>query len=80
MGNPAFITKIISFFQTALTWLVALAIPVVAVMATYHAIMRATAQDEHTAIAHSKSLKNTIVYGVLAILAGGIVSTVLGMF
>jgi hypothetical protein len=78
--TPIFIGQIISFFQTALTWLVALAVPVVALMATYHAIMRSTAQDEHTAMAHSKSLKNTIIYGVMAILAGGITSTILGMF
>jgi len=78
--NADFINSIISFFQTVLTWLTALAIPVVAVMATYHAIMRSTAQDEHTAMGHSKSLTNTIKYGVIAILAGSIVSTILGMF
>jgi len=77
---PAFVSDIISFFQTALTWITAVAIPVVALTATWHALMRSSAQDEHDAARHAKALRSTLVFGVTAILAGAIVSTVLGFF
>jgi hypothetical protein len=77
---PTFVSDIISFFQTALTWITALAIPAVALTATWHALMRSSAQDEHDAARHAKSFRSTLKYGVIAILAGAIVSSVLGFF
>lgn len=77
---PAFINQLISFLQSALAWVVALAIPATALTAGYHALMRATAQDEMTALQHSRALKNALVYGVVVILAGSITNAVLGAF
>lgn len=77
---PAFINQLISFLQSALTWVVALAVPATALTAGYHALMRATAQDEMTALQHSRALKNALVYGVVVILAGSITNAVLGAF
>lgn len=77
---PGFISQIISFFQTALTWVAVLAIPTAGVMVTYHAIMRSTAVDEMTAMHHSRAIRNSVIYGAIAILGGGIVSAILGAF
>lgn len=77
---PSFITEITSFFQTAGTWIVGLAIPAVGATAGWHALMRSTAQDEMTMIHHSRALRNTIIYGGVAILAGGIVDAILQSF
>jgi hypothetical protein len=77
---PDFIAQLVGFFRTALTWVVALAIPAVALTAGYHALMRSMAQDEMAAMHHARALKGTLVYGVIVILAGGIVSAILGAF
>lgn len=77
---PSFISQLISFLQTALTWVTALAIPATALTAGYHALMRATAQEEMAAMHHARALKNSLVYGVIVILAGSITSAVLGAF
>lgn len=77
---PTFINQIISFLQTALTWVTALAIPATALTAGYHALMRATSQDDMAAMHHSRALKNSLVYGVIVILAGAITTAVLGAF
>lgn len=77
---PTFINQIIVFLQSALTWVTALAIPATALTAGYHALMRATAQDDMAAMHHSRALKNSLIYGVIVILAGAITSTVLGAF
>lgn len=39
--------------------------------------MRALASDEHQAMQHSQAMRNTIIWGVIAILAGAIVHLVL---
>lgn len=80
MATPSFISQIVSFFQTALTWVTVLAIPAVGVTAGWHALMRSTSQDEMTALSHSKGLRNTVMYGGVSILAGGIVSAILSQF
>lgn len=80
MATPSFISQITSFFSTALGWVTALAIPGVGLTAGWHALMRSTAQDEMTAMTHSRGLRNTILYGGVSILAGGIVSAVLSQF
>lgn len=77
---PSFIAQITAFFQTALGWVTALAIPGVGLTAGWHALMRSTAQDEMTMVHHSKALRNTVIYGGISILAGGIVSAILGQF
>ncbi len=41
--------------------------------------MRAWATDEHTAMQHSQALRNTIIWGVVAILAGTLVRAVIGV-
>lgn len=41
---------------------------------------RRMAQDEHTMQQHTSALRNTVVYGVLALAAGGIVHAVLPLF
>lgn len=77
---PEFVVQLTGFFRTALTWVVALAIPAVALTAGYHALMRSLAQDEMAALHHTRALKGTLIYGVIVLLAGGIVSAVLGAF
>lgn len=77
---PEFVTDLINFFRTALTWVVGLAIPAVALTAGYHALMRALAQDEMAAVHHTRALKGTLTYGVIVLLAGGIVTAILGAF
>lgn len=77
---PAFIVQIVSFLQQALTWVVALAIPATALTVGYHALMRATAQDDMAAMHHARALKNALIYGVIVILAGSITIAVLGAF
>ncbi|MBS3976631.1 MAG: hypothetical protein KGZ75_07900 [Syntrophomonadaceae bacterium] len=77
---PDFVSQLVGFFRTALTWVVALAIPAVALTSGYHALMRSMAQDEMAAMHHARSLKGTLIYGVIVILAGGIVSAILGAF
>lgn len=77
---PSFIAQLIAFFQTALGWVVALAVPGVGLTAGWHALMRSTAQDEMAMMHHSKALRNTVIYGGISILAGGIVTAVLGQF
>lgn len=77
---PSFVTQIVGFFQSALTWVTALAVPGVGLAAGWHALMRSTAQDEMTMQHHSRALRNAVIYGGIAILAGGIVSAVLGQF
>lgn len=77
---PSFINQLISFLQAALTWVTALAVPATALTAGYHALMRTTAQDDMAAMHHSRALKNSLVYGVIVILAGAITSAVLGAF
>jgi len=79
-SNPAFINTIISFLNQALGWLVALAIPATALVAGYHALARASAEDEMVAAQHSRALKNSIIYGVVTILAGSIVTAILSAF
>lgn len=79
-STPAFINQIVSFLQQALTWVVALAVPATALTVAYHALMKASAQDEMTAVHHARGMKNALVYGVVVILAGSIVSAVLGAF
>lgn len=41
--------------------------------------MRALASDEHQALQHSQAMRNTIIWGVIAILAGAVVNLVLPM-
>ncbi len=77
---PPFVSEIVAFFQTALTWVTALAVPGVGLSAGWHALMRSTAQDEMTMQHHSRALRNAVIYGGIAILAGGITSAVLGQF
>ncbi|MHB1128267.1 MAG: hypothetical protein ACYC2T_15205 [Bacillota bacterium] len=77
---PSFILQLISFFQAALTWITALAIPATALTAGYHALMRATAQDEMSAMHHGRALRNAFIYGAIVILAGGITTAVMGAF
>ncbi|KKM13037.1 hypothetical protein SY88_00250 [Clostridiales bacterium PH28_bin88] len=77
---PAFILQIVSFLQQALTWVVALAVPATALTVGYHALMRATAQDDMAAMHHARALKNALIYGVIVILAGSITIAVLGAF
>ena len=77
---PAFGTQITGFFSTALGWVTALAVPGVGLTAGWHALMRATAQDEMTMLHHSRGLRNTVIYGGISLLAGGIVSAILGQF
>lgn len=77
---PEFVTQLINFFRTALNWVVALAIPAVALAAGYHALMRSLAQDEMAATHHTRALRGTLVYGAIVILAGGIVAAILGAF
>ncbi len=77
---PSFVSQIQSFSQAAAGWIAGLAIPTTGLMVGYHAWARSTATDEMAAMQHSKSLKNTLVYGVGTILAGGIVNAVLGSF
>jgi uncharacterized membrane protein len=77
---PSFVSQLIAFLETALTWVTALAIPATALTAGYHALMRATAQDEMAALHHARALKNSLVYGVIVILAGAITTAVLGSF
>lgn len=77
---PSFVSQLISFLQTALTWVTALAIPATALTAGYHALMRTTAQDDMAAIHHARALKNALTYGVITILAGAITTAVLSSF
>lgn len=77
---PSFVSQIISFLESALTWITALAVPATALTAGYHALMRATAQDEMAAMNHARALKNAFMYGVIVILAGAITTAVLGAF
>ena len=77
---PSFVTQIAGFFSTALGWVTALAVPGVGLTAGWHALMRATAQDEMTMLHHSRGLRNTVIYGGISLLAGGIVSAILGQF
>ena len=77
---PSFVTQITGFFSTALGWVTALAVPGVGLTAGWHALMRATAQDEMTMLHHSRGLRNTVIYGGISLLAGGIVSAILGQF
>ena len=77
---PSFVTQITGFFSTALGWGTALAVPGVGLTAGWHALMRATAQDEMTMLHHSRGLRNTVIYGGISLLAGGIVSAILGQF
>jgi len=77
---PAFVIQIIAFLQEALTWVVALAVPATALTVGYHALMRATAQDDMAAMHHARALKNALIYGVIVILAGGITIAILGAF
>lgn len=51
---PSFVSQLIAFLETALTWVTALAIPATALTAGYHALMRATAQDEMAALHHAR--------------------------
>ena len=77
---PDFVSQLVNFFRVALTWIVALAIPAVALTAGYHALLKSMAQDEMAAMHHQRALKGTIIYGVIVILAGGIVSAIMGAF
>ena len=77
---PSFVTQITGFFSTALGWVTALAVPGVGLTAGWHALMRATAQDEMTMLHHSRGLRHTVIYGGISLLAGGIVSAILGQF
>ena len=77
---PSFVTQITGFFSTALGWVTALAVPGVGLTAGWHALMRATAQDEMTMLHHSRGLRNTVIYGGISLLAGGIVAAILGQF
>ena len=77
---PSFVTQITGFFSIALGWVTALAVPGVGLTAGWHALMRATAQDEMTMLHHSRGLRNTVIYGGISLLAGGIVSAILGQF
>ena len=77
---PSFVTQITGFFSTALGWVTALAVPGVGLTAGWHALMRATAQDEMTMLHHSRGLRNTVIYGGISLLAGGVVSAILGQF
>ena len=77
---PSFVTQITGFFSTALGWVTALAVPGVGLTAGWHALMRATAQDETTMLHHSRGLRNTVIYAGISLLAGGIVSAILGQF
>ena len=77
---PPFVSEIVGFFQTALTWITALAVPGVGLSAGWHALMRSTAQDEMAMQHHSRALRNAVIYGGIAILAGGITSAVLSQF
>jgi hypothetical protein len=52
---PSFVSQLIAFLETALTWVTALAIPATALTAGYHALMRATAQDEMAALHHARA-------------------------
>ncbi|MBC7337864.1 MAG: hypothetical protein H5U01_16550 [Clostridia bacterium] len=79
-GTPEFVQQIISFLQAALTWVTALAVPATAITVAYHALMKSTAQDEMTAVAHARGLKNALVYGGTTILAGSITSAILSFF
>ena len=77
---PSFISQITGFFSTALGWVTALAIPGVGLTAGWHALMRSLSHDEMTAMNHSRGLRNTVIYGGISILAGGIVTAVLSQF
>ena len=77
---PSFVTEIVAFFHDALGWVTALAVPGVGLAAGWHALMRATAQDELSMQHHGRALRNAVIYGGIAILAGGITSAVLGQF
>lgn len=77
---PSFVSQVISFLEAALTWVVAVAIPATALTAGYHALMRATAQEDMAAMHHARALKNALLYGVIVILAGSITTAVLGAF
>lgn len=79
-SNPAFIDQIISFLQAALNWVTALAVPATALTVGYHALMKTTAQDEMTAVAHARGMKNALIYGGTTILAGSITSAILSFF
>jgi hypothetical protein len=80
VDTPDFVGQIISFFHTATGWVTALAIPGTALVAGWHALMRATAQDEVAMMHHSRGLRNTVMYGGMAILAGAITTAILGQF
>lgn len=77
---PAFVDQLVSFFRTALTWITILAIPATALTFGYHTLMRTTALDEMAAAHHQRAMKSSVVYGVLVILAGSIVTAVLSFF
>ncbi len=77
---PSFVAQIVSFFQAALGWVTALAVPAVALVAGWHALMRSTAQDELSMQHHGRALRNALIYGAIAVLAGGLTSAVLGQF
>jgi heme/copper-type cytochrome/quinol oxidase subunit 2 len=77
---PTFITQVTTFFQSALTWILYITVPAVGLTAAWHALMRSTAQDESAVIHHSRALRNTIIYGGLALIAAAIVQQVLGFF
>lgn len=77
---PGFVSQLVAFLQSALTWVVALAIPATALTAGYHALMRATAHDDMAAMHHARALKNALTYGVITILAGAITTAVLSSF
>lgn len=77
---PTFIDQAVNLFDSALNWLMALAIPGTALAVGYHALMKSTAQDEMTAVSHSRGMKNALMYGALTLGAGGITKAVLQFF
>lgn len=77
---PDFVNQAVNFFDSALNWLMALAVPGTALAVGYHALMKSTAQDEMSAVTHARGMKNALLYGALTLGAGGITKAVLQFF
>ena len=77
---PSFITSLQNLISDATTWIMGLAVLVMVLMVSYHALMRTTAQDEHSAMQHTRSIKNVLMYGVVVIIASALVKTIAGYF
>lgn len=77
---PSFVTSLQNLISDATSWIMGLAVLVMVLMVSYHALMRTTSQDEHSAMKHSKSIKNVLMYGVIVVIASALVKTIVGYF